>query len=394
MKTNPLKAIVGGRILTVSGAGHDHAPAHEIERGVVLIEDGKFTAVGPDIDVPQGAKLIDASEKYVTPGLVDAHTHIGLAGFSETTSPFTPQVRILDSIDLSAPGFEDALLSGVTTVIITPGSTPVICGTSIAMKTAGRDLTARILRDPAGMKMAWRKGSNLPSRDIPYPVSRMGIAGIIRTALTETQNYVRQRQKDLVPEDPGQEALAMVLRREIPIRIHSFTPVEIQAILRIQDEFGFHFTVEHGFEAHFLADELARRGIPVVYGPGPGLRRHKMFPFRGPHVPAILHRAGVKVSLQTDHPDRSIRQLRLFGAILPRYTDLTPNEVMQMLTINGAEIIGVADRVGSIEPGKDADCAIFSDHPLRIQSRVEQLFIDGEQVVRDGVVVAAPYAAQ
>ena len=326
----------------------------------------------------------------MTPGLIDAHTHIGLASFSETTSPFTPQVRILDSIDLTAPGFEDALLSGVTTVIITPGSSNVICGTSIAMKTAGRDLAARILRDPAGMKMAWRKGTNRPSHDIPYPVSRMGIAGIIRFALTNTQNYLVQRERDQVPVDPGQEALAMALRREIPIRIHSFTPVEIQAILRLQDEFGFHFTVEHGFEAHFIADELARRGIPVVYGPGPGLRRHKMFPFRGPHVPAILHRAGVKVSLQTDHPDRSIRQLRLFGAILPRYTDLTPDEVMQMLTINGADIIGVADRVGSIEPGKDADFAIFSDHPLKIQSRVEQLYIDGEQVVRDRKVIATP----
>ena len=380
-----MKAIVGGHILTVA--------VGDIEQGTLLVEDGKFISVGADVDVPTGAEVIDATGKYVTPGLIDAHTHIGLVSFSETSSPFTPQVRILDSIDLSAPGFEDALLSGVTTVIITPGSTPVICGTSIAIKTAGRDLSTRILRDPAGMKMAWRKGSNLPSQDIPYPVSRMGIAGIIRIALTETQNYMAKREQDLVPTDPGQEALAMALRMEIPIRIHSFTPVEIQAIMRLQDEFGFNFTVEHGFEAHFIADELASRNIPVVYGPGPGLRRHKMFPFRGPHVPAILHRAGVKVSLQTDHPDRSIKQLRLFGAILPRYTDLTVDEVMQMLTINGADIIGVADRVGSIEPGKDADFAIFSDHPLKIQSRVEQLYIDGEQVVRDGVVIIEPLPA-
>lgn len=378
-----MKAIVGGDILTVT--------AGEIQQGVVLVENGRFTRVGADVDVPLGAEVIDATGKYVVPGLIDAHTHIGLEGFSETTSPFTPQVQILDSIDLSAPGFEDALLSGVTSVIITPGSSNVICGTSIAMKTGGRDLPARILRDPAGMKMAWRKGTNRPSHDIAYPVSRMGIAGIVRTALTNTQNYMRRRERDEVPEDPGEEALAMVLRREIPIRIHSFTPVEIQAIMRLQDEFGFYFTVEHGFEAHFVADELARRGIPVVYGPGPGLRRHKMFPSRGPHVPAILHRAGVKVSLQTDHPDRSIRQLRLFGAILPRYTDLSPDEVLRMLTITGAEIIGVADRVGSIEPGKDADFAIYSDHPLKIQSRVEQLYIDGEQVVRDGVMIAPSF---
>ncbi|HRA65167.1 MAG TPA: amidohydrolase family protein, partial [Caldilinea sp.] len=136
-----------------------------------------------------------------------------------------------------------------------------------------------------------------------------------------------------------------------------------------------------------------RRNIPVVYGPGPGLRRHKMFPHRGPHVPAILQRAGVKVSLQTDHPDRNITQLRLFGAVLVRYTDLTPAEVMQMLTINGAEIIGVADRVGSITPGKDADFSIFSDHPLKVQSRVEQVYIGGELVAAGGKRLVDPYGA-
>jgi imidazolonepropionase-like amidohydrolase len=109
-----------------------------------------------------------------------------------------------------------------------------------------------------------------------------------------------------------------------------------------------------------------------------------MFPHRGPHVPAILHRSGVKVSLQTDHPDRSIKQLRLFGAILVRYTDLTPDEVMQMLTINGAEIAGVADRVGSIAEGKDADFSIFSDHPLKVQSRIERVYVDGELAVAEG----------
>ena len=379
-----MKAIVGGRVLTIT--------AGEIEDGVVLIENGRFSAVGRDVTIPDDAEVIDARGKVVAPGLVDAHTHIGLHSFSETTSPFTPQVQILDAIDLSSPGFEDALQSGVTSVIITPGSSNVVCGASIAMKTAGRDLPTRILRDPAGMKMAWRKGTNRPSHDIPYPVSLLGIAGIVRTALTNARTYATQRERDETPVDPGQELLVKVLRREVPIRIHSFTPVEIQAILRLQDEFGFQFTVEHGFEAHFLADELARREIPVVYGPGPGLRRHKMFPHRGPHVPAILHRAGVKVSLQTDHPDRSIKQLRLFGAVLIRYTDLTPDEVMRMLTINGAEIIGVADRVGSITAGKDADFAIYSDHPLKVQSRVEQVFVDGDLVATADGVLAEPYA--
>ena len=375
-------AITGGKVLTVTG--------DVLENAVVLVDDGRFTSVGPG-EVPPGAEIIDAAGKYVVPGMVDAHTHIGLEDFGETTSPVTPHVRILDSIKLGALGFEDALLAGITTVIITPGSSNVISGTSLVMKTAGPNLPTRILRDPAGMKMAWRKGTNKPSRDVPYPMSLMGIAGVLRNALVETRNYMARRERDEVPQDPVKELMAQVLRRELPIRFHSFTPVEIQAILRLQDEFGFYFTVEHGFEAHFIADELARRGVPVVYGPTPGLRRHKMFPYRGPHGAAILHHAGVKVALQTDHPDTSIKQLRVYGALLLRYTDLTPAEVMRMLTINGAEIAGVGERVGSIEPGKDADFAIYSDHPLKVQSRVEHVYINGVPVVVNGQVVVDPY---
>jgi len=129
-----------------------------------------------------------------------------------------------------------------------------------------------------------------------------------------------------------------------------------------------------------VAQELAKRNIPVIYGPGTGARRHKIFPDRGPHGPAILQKAGIKVSLQSDHPDQNVKELRIYGALLMRYSDLTINDVLRMLTINGADIAGVAERVGSIEPGKDADFSIFSGHPLMVQSRVEQVFIDGEEV--------------
>jgi imidazolonepropionase-like amidohydrolase len=378
-----MRAVVGARALTITRG--------EIERSVILIENGKFVEVGPDLPIPPGAEVVDVSGKYVLPGFVDAHTHLGLSGFGESTNPVTPHVRVLDGVDLSDPGWEEALFGGVTTVITTPGSANVIGGASIAMKTAGVSLPERILRDPAGMKMAWRKGTQGPSQGQPYPVSLMGIAGILRNALVDTRNYIARRAKGEVEEDPVKELLAKVLRRELPARIHSFTPVEILAILRIQDEFGFDFTVEHGFEAHLIADQLAARGIPVVYGPGTGSRRHKMFPERGPHGAAILHKAGVKMSLQTDHPDQSIKELRIYGALLLRYTDLAPDDVLRMLTINGAEIAGVAGRVGSIEPGKDADFSVFSDHPLKVQSRVEQVFVDGERVVEEGRVLVGPY---
>lgn len=378
-----LKAIVGGRILTITRG--------EIKDGVLLVQDGKIVDVSANGGVPEGAEVISAAGKYVVPGMIDAHTHIGLDGFGETTSPVTPHVRILDQIELDSPGFEDAMAGGITTTIITPGSSNVVGGTSIVMKMAGSNLQQRILRDPAGMKMAWRKGTGRPSQGPAYPVSLMGVAGVLRNALVEAQNYMVRREKGEVPAEPVQELMAQVLRRELVVRIHSFTPVELLAILRIQDEFGFDLTVEHGFEAHLIADKLAERGIPVIYGPGPGSRRHKMFPNRGPHGAAILHRAGVKVSLQSDHPDRNIRELRVFGALLVRYTDLTPEEVLPMLTINGAEIAGVADRVGSLEVGKDADFVLFSGHPLKVQSRVEQVFIDGVRVWQNGHTLVNPF---
>jgi len=261
----------------------------------------------------------------------------------------------------------------------------------VAMKTAGPDLESRVLRDPAGLKMAWRKGTQASSQDVPYPVSQMGIAGVMRNTFVEAQNYLDAREKGQVVEDPVQELLGRVLRGELVARIHSFKPVALLALLRLQDEFGFKFTVEHGFEAHLIADKLAERDIPVVYGPGPGSRRHKIFPHRGPHGAALLHQAGVKVSLQSDHPDRSIKELRVFGAILLRYTDLNADDVLRMLTINGAEIAGLDDRVGSLEPGKDADIVIFSDHPLKVQSKVEHVLIDGRSVWKDGQTLVKPY---
>jgi imidazolonepropionase-like amidohydrolase len=367
--------IQGGKILTIANG--------DIAEGSILIDGGKIVEVGEHISAPDDAEVIDARGSVVVPGLVDAHTHLGLGGLggaNESSSPVTPHVRIIDALDFTDPGFQEAYEGGVTTVITTPGSGNVIGGTSLVMKTAGATAEDRVIRDPAAMKMAWRKGMNRPSSGPPYPMSAMGVVGIIRNAFVETKNYMEQREAGIVGEDPGKEQLAKVLKGELICRIHSFTPLELKALMRLQDEFGFDFTVEHGFEAHLVAEDLAARGIPVVYGPGPVCRRHKLFPQRGPHVPALLHKAGVKVSLQTDHPDQNIKGLRILGAYLLRYTDLTPSDVMRMLTINGAEIAGVDNRVGTIEAGKDADIAIFSDHPLKVQARVERLFVDGNQV--------------
>ena len=272
-----MKAVVGGRILTITHG--------EIPDGVLLFDGGKIVRAERGLTLPPGTEVIDAAGKYVAPGLIDCHVHIGARGFmGETNNPISPAPRAVDCIDFTDPGWQEAVEGGITTVITTPGSGNIMSGTSICLKTAGPGLPQRTLREPAGLKMAWRKGMERPSQGPPYPMTFMGVAGALRNALVDCQNYMQRREKGDVPEDLGQERLAQVLRRELPARIHIFTPVEILALLRIVDEFGFDFTIEHGFEAYLIADELARRAVPVIYGPlGDDSRRHALFPRRGKH---------------------------------------------------------------------------------------------------------------
>jgi len=382
-------------MLAIRGATVWTGTGQTIEGGTVLIEGGRIAAVGPRVEIPADATVVDARGLFAVPGFIDCHCHVGIvpeeldweyADVNETTDPVTGHVRAIDGIDFDDPGFSDALEGGVTALLIHPGSSNVIGGTDVAVKTAG-DFSRRILRDPAGMKMAWSRGGKsgrMQGKNLPYPTTRMGVAAIVRQMLTEARRFM-EGGEEAVPaaRDPARrmtlEVLARVLRREIPARVHSMQPVDFHALFRLQDEFGFDFTIEHGDEAHLMADILARRGIPVVYGPLLGDRRVPMFPRSDPQAPRILAEAGVTVALQTDHPVVSIRDLRLQAGIAVRY-GLPVDEALKMITINAARIMGVADRLGTLEPGKDADLALFTGHPLEAQSRVQCVLIDGQPV--------------
>lgn len=382
-------AVKGGKILTVTRG--------TIDEGTVLIENGKFIEVGQDVPFPPGTEVVDARGKWVVPGFIDCHCHVGIVpeGFdweysdvNETTNAVTGHVRAIDGIDFHDKGFQDALDGGVTAMIIHPGSANVICGTDIAVKAAGESIASRVLRDPAGMKMAWTAGGRRgprPSKDVPYPSTRMGVAAILRQYLVLTQEYLKKLESgEQEPEkDPAKrftfEILAKILKKEMPARIHSMTPADLYPLFRLQDEFGFDFTVDHGDEAYLVASELSRRKVPVNYGPFVGDRWIPMFPNSRPDAAKIMDDAGVLVSFQTDHPVLSIRDLRLQAAICVKY-GLSPERAIRMLTINPATIMGLASRLGSIEPGKDADFSIFSGDPLMVQSRVEAVFIDGKRV--------------
>ncbi len=387
-------AIQGGRFYSITRGTFDG--------GIMLVDGGKIVALGHDVTIPAGAQVVDATVKSIAPGFLDCHCHVGIvpeevdweySDVNETTDAVTGHVRAVDGIDFDDRGFRDAIEGGVTGMLIHPGSSNVIGGTDIAVKAAG-PMERRIMRDPAGMKMAWTAGGRGGTRKgakYPYPTTRMGVAGILRTQLERASQYLSDKARAeaqgkeppaIEPrEEMTREILAMVLRREIPARIHSMTPVDIRSILRIKEEFGFDCSVDHGDEAHLIAGELAAAGVPVVYGPFIGDRYVPAFRNCTTDAPRLLAEAGVLTAFQTDHPVLSVRDLRLQGGLTVRY-GTSEDMAMKMLTINAAKIMGLERRLGSLEPGKDADFSIFSGHPLEVLSRVEAVYIDGELVSR------------
>ena len=383
-------AIVGGRVVPIEG--------EPIEGGTVLIEDGKITAVGAGLAVPEGARVIGAAGSWVLPGFVEAHGHVGVheeaegwAGQDtiEMTDPVTAQVRALDAINPADLGFRDAVSGGVLAVNVNPGSGNPIGGQTVALKSWGRTVDEMLLRQPSGLKSAL--GEN-PKRVYgerqKTPSTRLGTAAVIRSAFVDASNYLRkideeQRKPEAerkgVDRDLKLEALGMVLRREIPWRQHCHRADDIATAIRIADEFGYNLVIDHGTEAHLLADILADRGTPVIIGPLFTSRSKVELRNRSLANPGKLARAGVTIAITTDHPVVPIHFL-CHQASLAVKEGLDHDTALRALTINPARITGIADRVGSIEPGKDADLVIWSGDPLDVLSRVQRALLNGTEI--------------
>ncbi|MFP3950953.1 MAG: amidohydrolase [Candidatus Bathyarchaeia archaeon] len=384
-------AIKDGTIITITKG--------TIDKGTILIENGKIKQVGDDLEIPKDANVIDARGKTVMPGLVEAHCHIGIweeaigwAGSdgNETTDPATPHIRAIDAIKANADegGLETAIMTGVTTAQILPGSANVIGGTGVAVKTAPKVVVDEmVLLDPSGMKCAF--GEN-PRRvygveQKKQPTTRMGVAGIMREWLLKTQNYIEKKEaagddRLKMPEkDPKLEALTPVIKKEIPLRAHAHRADDVATAVRIAEEFELNMSWEHATEGHRIAEWIANKGIPAVWGPSLTARSKWEMRDLSFETPKILHEAGVKFAIQTDAVGRTIGFLPICAGLAVR--DGLPYEAaLKSITITPAEILGVDDRVGSIEAGKDADLRILDGDPLSLMTKVEKVLIDGEIV--------------
>ncbi len=384
-------AIVGGRVLPIT--------SEPIEGGTVLVRDGKIVAVGgADVAVPDGVRVIDAAGSWVLPGFIEAHGHVGVheeaegwagSDTNEMTDPVTAQVRAIDAINPADLGFRDAVSGGVLAVNVNPGSGNPIGGQTVAIKCWGRTVDEMLLRQPSGLKSALGENpKRVYGEQKKTPSTRLGVAAVIRGAFVDASNYLAkidaeqakpEAERKPVDRDLKLEALGRVLRREIPWRQHCHRADDIATAMRIASEFGYRLVIDHGTEAHLLADLLVARDIPVVIGPLFTSRSKVELRNRSLANPGKLAAAGVTIAITTDHPVVPINFLIHQASLAVKY-GLDRDTALQALTINPARIAGVDERLGSLEPGKDGDLVIWSGDPLDVLSRVERALIDGSEV--------------
>ena len=376
-----------GNVMTMAG------PAFV---GDVAIENGKIVAVGQSLSYSD-AEVRDVTGMTVMPGIVDPHCHIGMwedaMGFegadgNECTNPITPELRAIDAINPYDRCFEEAAAGGVTTCVTGPGSANVIGGQFVAIKTYGDSVDDMVLRFPVAVKAAF--GEN-PKRVYngknQTPSTRMATAAIMRKALIEAQEYNEKLEKgkadpEKMPErNLGKEILARVIRRELPMKIHAHRADDILTAIRICREFKLRYTLDHCTEGYLITDKLKEalgedcEGIIV----GPLLTDRSKIELKNLSfkAPKVLEQAGIEYAMMTDHPVTPEQYLPICTAVAVR-EGASEEGALKAITINAAKITGIADRVGSIEVGKDADIAVFSGHPFDFRSRCVLTLVNGK----------------
>ena len=358
----------------------------------ILIRDGKIVQIGTDL--PEEGEVIDAAGKDVYPGFVEAHCHLGLDGYgigfegadyNEYNDVCTPQLRAIDSFNPLDPSVRMAALAGVTTVATGQGSANAVGGTWIAVKTVGKCVDDMIIKDPIAMKCALGENPKRCYRD-KGNAARMTTAYNIRNMLSKAKEYLAK--KDAAGDDVFKrpafdmkcEAMIPVLRKEIPLKVHAHQANDILTAIRIAKEYDVLLTIEHVTEGHLIADILGQYPeIPMAVGPS--LTHASKFELQNKSwtTPGVLAKAGCQVSIITDSPVIPQQYLALCAGLAMK-SGMDPFDALKAITINPAKHAGVADRVGSLEVGKDGDVVIFSGSPFDIDGTCETVVINGVKI--------------
>lgn len=367
---------------------------HEIpEKKDILINQGKIVKLGANLEVPAECEIVEAEGLHVYPGFVDAHSHLGTIGSSikfegddvnEMTDILTPHLRGIDCVEPMDVVFAEAREGGVTTVCVGPGSANVVGGTFLAMKTVGKRVDDMVINDRVAMKCAFGENPKRCYKD-KNNYSRMSTAAKLRELLFKTQEYdakIQAAGDDLSKKPPFDfklEAMLPVIRREIPLKAHAHRADDIFTALRIAKEFNVRITLEHVTDGSLIVEELAKENVMLAVGPSFGHRTKFELKNKSFRTPGDLANAGCHVSIITDAPVIPQQYLRLCAGLAVK-EGMKEFDALKAITINAAEHAGVADRVGSIEVGKDADIVIMDGCLFESQSNVMATYIDGKKV--------------
>lgn len=378
--------IKNGAIVTMAG--------EIIENGCILFDE-KILYIGKE--ERDADKVIDVGGGYVLPGLIDAHCHVGMfedaVGFegddgNEDSDPIMPHLRAIDGINPFDRGFKEAREAGVTTVVTGPGSANPVGGQFAAVKTRGICVDDMILKAPCAMKMALGENpKTVYSQKEEAPVTRMGTMALIRELFIKARDYMTRLEEYRKNSDDNEkpefdmklEAMIPVLKKEIPVKIHAHRADDICSAIRICKEFGVDVTIEHCSDGDAVAPVLEREGLPVMLGPTlsdrskPELKNLTFDTYKN------LSERGISVAIITDHPEVTIENLPLCAAMAVKH-GMDEVKALLAVTLTAAKNCRIDDRVGSLEVGKDADIAVFTDLPTRFESVCEMTFIDGERV--------------
>jgi imidazolonepropionase-like amidohydrolase len=382
--------IENGKILTMAG--------RVLDPGCLLVRQKKIVEIAERIDPGKNADgvVIDAKGCWVMPGLIEAHCHIGILeekmgiegdDCNEIYEPVTPYIKAVDAINPMDSAFYNAMKTGITSAMVGPGSSNVVGGQFVFLKMHGRKIDDMVVLEPAAMKVAF--GEN-PKRNYgnnkTMPSTRMSIGAMLREELTEARHYAEKKQAaadkgESFEEDYRLECWLPVLRGDIPLKAHAHRADDILTAIRIAKLFGLNMTLDHCTEGHLIAGEIRASGFPAIVGPSLAARTKIEIQYMDFKTAGILHKAGIKTAVMTDHPVTLIQCLPICAGIAAK-EGLGIEEGLKAVTINAAEICNVSSRVGSLEPGKDADIAIFDGNPMEIFTHCLYTIIDGGIVYR------------